>query len=173
MEKQHLILIGFMGSGKSTIGAKLSDKLQIPMVDTDKLIEEEQRLSIATIFERFGETEFRQMETKLLKKLQLEKQPLIISTGGGLPLKTENSLLIKKIGLVVWLDVNKTTVLNRLKDDTTRPLLKGDNVEAKVEALLAQRREQYTVAADVRIDVNEVSEDQIVEKICSYYRTNW
>ncbi len=172
MEKQHLILIGFMGSGKSTIGAKLSDKLQIPMVDTDKLIEEEQRLSITTIFERFGEAEFRQMETNLLKKLQGEEQPLIISTGGGLPLKKENSLLLKKIGLVVWLDVNKSTVLNRLKDDTTRPLLKGDNVEAKVEALLANRREQYSVAADVIIAVNDVSKDQIVEKICSYYRTN-
>ena len=167
-----LILIGFMGSGKTTVGQALSDKLKLTFVDTDQLIEQQQGCSISQIFEQFGETTFRQLETELLKELQKEEKPLIISTGGGLPLKEDNVRILKELGFVIMLDVNKFTVLSRLKKDTTRPLLKGDNVEEKVENLLAFRRQYYEAAADINVDVNTSSVEQIVNVICSSYRTN-
>ena len=172
MEKKHLILIGFMGSGKSTIGAAVASRLQLPLIDTDKLIEKEQGLSVATIFKERGEMAFRQMEKELLYRLAKEEKPLLISTGGGLPVYEDNGTLLKQMGLVIWLDVNKTTILKRLKNDTTRPLLHGDNVEERVEALLAKREDYYRKAADVILDVNHASIKQLEESICSSYRIN-
>ncbi len=171
MEKKHLILVGFMGSGKSTIGQVLANKLKLTFVDTDRLIEKQQGCSISKIFEQFGEATFRQMETEVLRELLKEEKPLIISTGGGLPLKEENVRILKELGFVIMLDVNKFTVLRRLKKDTTRPLLKGYNVEEKVDKLLTYRREYYEAAADRIVDVNTSSVEQIVNVICSSYKT--
>ncbi len=172
MEKKHLILIGFMGSGKSTIGAELSSCLNLPLVDTDKLIEKEQGKTIANIFKEQGEMAFRLMETELLKRLGEEEKPLIISTGGGLPVHSENGRRLKEMGLVIWLEVDKTTVLKRLKNDMARPLLRGDNLEDKVGSLLKQREDYYRRAADVILNVNKASVKQITESICSSYPSN-
>ena len=172
MEKKHLILIGFMGSGKSTVGKALAKELNLTFVDTDKLIEQKQGMSISNIFKRLGEEVFRQMETELLMELKKETKPLLISTGGGLPLKDGNACLLKNMGLVVFLDVNKYTVIKRLKKDTTRPLLQGDNVEEKVEALLKKREPKYREAADIMLDVNGCTIDEIVQQISNTYLSN-
>lgn len=167
MEKKHLILIGFMGSGKSTVGKELASRLKHTFVDTDKLIEEKQGCSITTIFKEQGEEVFRQMETELLKTFLQEEKPLLISTGGGLPLRQENGHLLKQMGVVIWLEVSKATVLERLQNDSNRPLLSGNNREDSIEALLNSRREQYQKLADLVIDVNNASVKQIVDEICS------
>ena len=167
MEKKHLILIGFMGSGKSTVGKELASRLKHTFVDTDKLIEEKQGCSIATIFKEQGEQAFRQMETELLKTFSQEEKPLLISTGGGLPLRQENGSLLKQMGVVIWLEVSKATVLERLQNDSNRPLLSSINREDSIEALLNSRREQYQKLADLVIDVNDASVKQIVDQICS------
>lgn len=170
MEKNsHLILIGFMGSGKSSVGVKLAKALHMPFVDTDQLIEDREGCSVSSIFKKYGEETFRSMETELLKSLANMKEPRVISTGGGLPLREENAILLKKLGLVVWLEVSKDTVLRRLKHDTTRPLLQGADVEEKVESLLSERKDLYKRAADVTVNVNQSNLTDIVMEIIGQY----
>ncbi len=163
-KKDNIILIGFMGCGKSTVGIRLSYALRRTIIDTDKLIEKEQGMSISQIFAEKGEAAFRQMETDCIKKLINEAEGQIISTGGGLPMKEENHRLLKELGRVYYLRVTKEAVYERLKDDTTRPLLQGDNPQAKIEELLNKRAPRYEACADYVMDVSEKSFDEIIEE---------
>lgn len=162
---RHVILIGFMGCGKSTIGIRLSYRLKRVVEDTDKRIEREQKKTISEIFAESGEASFRDMETDLLTRMCDEKGFKIISTGGGLPLREENRKLLHKLGKVIYLRVRPETVYNRLKYDTTRPLLQGDNPLEKIQDLMGQRSSIYESAADVIIDVDEKSIEQILVEI--------
>lgn len=161
----NIVLIGFMGCGKSTIGVKLSYFLRRPLIDTDKQIERKAGCSITEIFAKQGEECFRKMETQYLEKMVREKGSFILSTGGGLPMREENVALLKKIGKVVLLRVDADTVYERLKNDTTRPLLQGDNPRAKIEELLAYREPVYEACADVIVDVAGKSFREILDEI--------
>ena len=163
-KKDNIILIGFMGCGKSTVGIRLSYALRRTIIDTDKLIEKEQGMTISQIFADRGEAAFRQMETDCIRKLINEAEGQIISTGGGLPMKEENHRLLKELGRVYYLKVTKETVYERLKDDTTRPLLQGDNPQGKIEELLNKRAPLYEACADYVINVSEKSFDEIIEE---------
>lgn len=161
----NIVLIGFMGCGKTTIGVKLSYFLKQPLIDTDKQIERKAGCSISEIFARQGEESFRKMETEYLEGLLQEKSSFILSTGGGLPMREENVALLKKIGKVVLLRVDADTVYERLMNDTTRPLLQGDNPRAKIEELLAYREPVYEACADVIVDVAGKSFREILDEI--------
>jgi len=164
---ESYVLIGFMGSGKTTIGIKLSYKLRMVVEDTDKLIENKYGRKISEIFEKDGEAAFRDMETNLLKELAEKKGKCIYSVGGGTPIRKENREWLKKMGKVFFLRVTADTVYERLKDDTTRPLLQGDDPKTKIETLLSARKEFYEEAADYIIDVDGKSLDEIVKEILS------
>lgn len=164
MEKT-IILIGFMGAGKTSVGKTLAHKTGLKLLDTDKLIEKQERTTISHIFETQGEEAFRTAETNLLKSLLEKKSVAIVSVGGGLPLKEENQTLLKKLGLVVYLRVQPDTVLKRLKGDTTRPLLQGRDVKQKVTTLLTFRAPIYQKAAHITIDVDHKTLNQIAEEI--------
>lgn len=164
MEKT-IILIGFMGAGKTSVGKTLAQKTGLKLLDTDKLIEKQERTTISRIFETQGEEAFRTAETNLLKSLLEKKSAAIISVGGGLPLKEENQTLLKKLGLVVYLRIQPDTVLKRLKGDTTRPLLQGGDVKQKVTALLTYRAPIYQKAAHITIDADHKTLNQIAEEI--------
>lgn len=164
MEKT-IILIGFMGAGKTSVGKTLAQKTGLKLLDTDKLIEKQERTTISRIFETQGEEAFRTAETNLLKSLLEKKSTAIISVGGGLPLKEENQTLLKKLGLVVYLRIRPDTVLKRLKGDTTRPLLQGGDVKQKVTALLTYRAPIYQKAAHITIDADHKTLNQIAEEI--------
>lgn len=164
-KKNNIILIGFMGCGKSSVGIRLSFALRKTMIDTDKLIEKKQGVSITQIFAEKGEPAFRQMETDCLKQLIEESDNQIISTGGGLPMKEENHRLLKELGRVYYLRVTKEAVYERLKGDTTRPLLQGDNPKGKIEELLTKRDPLYETCADYIIDVSEKSFDEIIAEV--------
>lgn len=111
-----------MGSGKSTVGKLLADKTSRDFVDVDKLIEEREKMKIKDIFEKKGELYFRELEKKYLQEL-LNTQNLVVSTGGGLGADAENMNQMKKNGIVIWLDLNLNTILERIKNDENRPLL--------------------------------------------------
>lgn len=162
---KHVILIGFMGCGKSTVGIRLSYRIRRVVEDTDKRIEREQKKSISEIFAEQGEAYFRDLETDLLKRLGEEKGFKIISTGGGLPLREENRELLHKLGKVIYLRIKPETVYNRLKNDKTRPLLQGDNPLEKIENLMGQRSSIYESAADVIVDVDDKTMEQILGEI--------
>lgn len=165
---EQVILIGFMGSGKSSIGIKLSYRLKRTLLDTDKQIERKQGKSISEIFAQDGETAFRQMETAYLQELLSTGEQQIISTGGGTPLREENRALLKQLGVVFYLQVSPETVYERLKGDTTRPLLRTKNPMERITELLESRKALYEAAADYVISVDGKSLEDIVEEIANY-----
>lgn len=161
----NIILIGFMGCGKSCVGRRLSYRVKKTVIDTDKEIEKRKRKTIKEIFAHEGEEYFRHLETKCLKRLLRDKEEHVISVGGGLPMKEENRKLLKKMGFVVYLRVTPETVRERLKNDKTRPLLQGENPEAKIKALMRKRGPVYEKAADVIIDTDNKEFKKIVKEI--------
>lgn len=168
--KKNIVLIGFMGSGKTTIGRLLAKQLDYSFLDTDEEIEQKENKTINKIFAEQGEKYFRTCETKLLEELSNSNEKCIISTGGGMPLLKENGKLLKKTGFVVYLSVQKDTVMERLKNDTTRPLLAGDSMEKKVEDLLEFRNPIYEYTAHMMIKTDYKSIEEIVEEIIRNYK---
>lgn len=161
----NIILTGFMGCGKTTVGIRLSYRLRRAMEDTDKLIEKEEGRTISEIFKTDGEAFFRDLETECLKKLILTAKNMILSVGGGLPAREENRALLKELGTVVYLRASAETIYERTKHDTSRPLLQGDDPQGKIRTLLAAREAIYESGADVIIDVDGKDFDTILEEI--------
>ena len=125
MDRKNILLIGFMGTGKSTISRRLHKLLKMREVDTDAIIVEREGMSISDIFAEKGEEAFRNMETDLLRELKKERN-LIISCGGGMALRDENAAIMKEAGTVVWLTAKPETILKRVEHDDRRPLLRGN-----------------------------------------------
>lgn len=165
MNMNNIILIGFMGCGKTSVGIRLSYRLRRPMLDTDKLIEKDEGRTISEIFDKDGEDYFRELETKCIKKLTKTVNNQIISVGGGLPIRKENQALLKKLGTVVYLRALAETIYDRIKHDTTRPLLQGDNPQQKIRTLMEKRAAVYEKAADIIIDVDGKDFDAIMDEI--------
>lgn len=161
----NVILIGFMGSGKTVIGIRLSYRLRRVVEDTDKLIEKKEGMAISDIFAYKGEKAFREMETECIKELLHQKEERIISTGGGLPTNTLNHTILKELGTVFYLKVSPQTVWERLKGDTTRPLLQCDNPKDKIAEMISIRDPLYESACDEVICVDGKSVEQILDEI--------
>lgn len=164
MKKTNIILIGFMGCGKTSVGTKLAKVFDYEFLDTDAMIEEEQGITISEIFETKGEPAFRDMETEMIKKIA-KRTSCVFSTGGGLPMRDENAELLKQAGLVIFLKTSVDTTLERLKGDTTRPLLQGDNVREKVEELMGKRMAKYEAAAEHVIVCDDKSFYEIIKEV--------
>lgn len=163
--KDNIILIGFMGAGKTSVGQELSSRYGKMLVDTDCLIEEKAGMSISRIFADKGEAYFRQLETGVLTDLLERAGSTVISVGGGLPMREENRAILRELGEVIYLQVKPETVLERLKGDTTRPLLQGDHVEQKVKDLMDLRGPVYEEAAHRIVRVDKRSLKEIAEEI--------
>ena len=167
MKKNNVILIGFMGCGKTTIGIRLSYRMRRIFEDTDKLIEKKQQREIKDIFAAEGESFFRELETQMLSELESTVTNRVISVGGGTPIREENREILKRLGTVCYLRIRPETVYERLKNDTTRPLLQGDNPKEKIHRLMESRKEAYESCADMILDVDELSIEEILENIVS------
>lgn len=161
----NVILIGFMGCGKTTVGLRLSYRLRQSVIDTDKEIEREEKRTVSAIFAEEGESYFRERETACLQKLIKSVSNQIISAGGGLPLREENRRLLHKLGKVFYLRADAETIYERLKGDTTRPLLQGSDPKTKIRTLMEQRDACYRKAADVVIQVDGKNFEQIMDEI--------
>ncbi len=163
--KKSIILIGFMGAGKTTVGRCLARKLGLSMIDTDYYIEQTQKMKISEIFAQYGEAYFRDLETKTIQHLIKQGENYIVSCGGGMVLRSENRDLLKTLGTVIYLRVRPETVASRLKGDTTRPLLQGTDAEEKIKNLLTLREGIYEAAADVQVDTDGLLPEEICVKI--------
>ena len=166
--KSNLILIGFMGSGKSTVGKILAEKLEMKFLDTDLEIEKEQGRSVQDIFSEKGEEYFRKLENEISKKLSTENNT-IISTGGGIILNKENIEYLKKDGVVFFLDVAKKTLYKRLISSKGRPLLEGDELWSKIKNVLGERLERYRSSADFIVKVGNEIPYETMEDIKKLY----
>lgn len=165
MNKRNLVLIGFMGSGKTSVGLRMSYRLRRPVEDTDKLIERREGRSISEIFAKEGESRFRELETALLAELAEKRYSAIYSVGGGTPVRPENRQLLRQLGKVVLLRVRPETVYERLRGDTTRPLLQCSDPLGRIRELMDSRREAYESCADVILDVDDMEMEDILKKI--------
>jgi shikimate kinase len=164
MDRKNIVLIGFMGTGKSTISSRLKDRLTMKEIDTDALIVEREGMSISDIFAEKGEEAFRNMETELLRELKNERN-LIVSCGGGMALRDTNAAIMKAAGTVVWLTAAPETILERVKYDDSRPLLRGNKNTKFIGDLLEKRRPKYEAAADVTVATDGRSVDDICDEI--------
>ena len=150
---RNIVLIGFMGSGKSTVGRELHQRLGYPLVDMDHLIESRAGKSIAAIFADEGEEYFRDMETALLEELFDPAAPRrIISTGGGIVGRERNRDLLHQLGYVVWLHAPAGIILERTSKNRDRPLLHTDDPAARVAELMEIRAPLYQQAAHLKVE---------------------
>lgn len=148
----NIILIGLMGCGKTTIGKELHRETNLGFTDTDQLIERQTGMHIPQIFKIHGESHFRDLETGILQQLQTAAaQSRIISTGGGIIIRPENRLLLKKLGFVVWLHTDVNILYQRISRCTNRPLLQQPNPKAVLEHLMKERHDFYRETAHLTL----------------------
>ncbi len=170
LQRNNIILIGFMGSGKTSVGKHLALRMGFDFLDTDVRIEQKERKTIPELFNSMGEEYFRTQETRLLEELMSSAEGIIVSTGGGMPLREENRELLKKTGFVVYLKASNETIVGRLQGDTTRPLLRGEELTKKVERLQGERMQAYMAAAHLTIDTDNLLPEELAEEILKEYR---
>lgn len=149
---KNIVLIGFMGSGKSTVGRELHHRLGYAQVDMDLVIEQRAKKPITAIFAEDGEEFFRDMETGLLEELSTGAVRRIISTGGGVIGRERNRELLRHLGYVVWLHAPMPVILERTGKNRDRPLLHTDDPIARIEALMAVRKPLYAETAHLKVD---------------------
>ncbi|RPF82780.1 shikimate kinase [Synechococcus sp. CC9616] len=160
---RSLYLVGMMGSGKSSTGRPLAERLGYGFVDADAVIEQAAGCTIPEIFESDGEAGFRAIETQVLSAIS-QRHSLVVATGGGVVTQLENWGLLHH-GIVIWLDVAQEQLLERLRaDDTARPLLQQPDPAAAVETLLSERRALYA-EADLTVVIQEETPEQVADGI--------
>lgn len=153
-----------MGSGKSSVGRSLQQRTNLPRFDLDELVAARAGMSIPEIFAAHGEEWFRDLESAVLNEVPRELAAIVV-TGGGLVLRTENRLVLKELGTVVWLEADETTLLERSARRRNRPLLQTENPLATIVTLLEQRRPIYTAMADVRVDTTHRTHEEVTDII--------
>jgi shikimate kinase len=161
-ESRTIFLVGFMGSGKTTIGRALADRIARDFIDLDQMIVDRAGISIPEIFSNFGEDHFRVLEREALRSLS-NCSPAVVALGGGAFISEENRKIIAEQGTSIWLDCSLDKILERLGSDTTRPLF-ANRTQEQLAELLASRTAAYS-QADLHIDVTELSIEEAVEQV--------
>lgn len=171
----HVVIIGFMGSGKTRVGKQLSKDLGLPFVDLEKIITKRMNLSAREIFERFGEPYYRALETLALKQLIQDSERKVISLGAGLPLQEQNEKYLRELGTVVYLKGSLATLKKRLRDPK-RSDADGEDRDDKIKKLLKQRDPVYQKFADIQVTTGEVPFEELIkeieEKLASYEKSS-
>ena len=161
---KNIILIGFMGSGKTSVGKRLSIKLRREFIDMDDFIEKREGMTINEIFAKKGESYFRELEKEICKRYG-ERSDKVIATGGGVIKNPENMKNLKKNGIVCYLKASPEKIADNLKTDNTRPLLNVENKLEKINELLAQREASYLKYADYILDVSHIDPEESCSRI--------
>ncbi|MFQ5456080.1 MAG: 3-dehydroquinate synthase [Nitrospirota bacterium] len=160
---KNIVLIGFMGTGKTKVGSRLAKRLKYGFIDTDKIIEDKEGKTISEIFGRYGEEYFRDIEKKMINDISKYKGS-VIATGGGVVLNPANIASLKKNGIIVCLKASPDIILSRTKNNKSRPLLNSEDRISEITRLL-KSREPYYANADIVIDTSDISIEKAVEKI--------
>lgn len=164
---KNIYLIGFMGTGKSTVGKMLAEDLGARFVDTDKLVEEKTGRTIADIFEESSEEEFRRLETEVLRDIT-EQDNLVVSTGGGIVVTRGNMEMMKDTGLVITLIADVHTIMDRVKnDETNRPLLEVADPFEEIKKLLFDRASFYISAHHI-VETSDITPREAADQIMEF-----
>ena len=159
-----IYLTGFMGSGKSAVGWQLKKLLSYPMIDMDEEIEKREGRRISEIFDTDGEAYFRDVETEVLRELS-GRELLLISCGGGIPIREENRKIMKEHGKTVYLTAEPETVALRLEKDTSRPLLQNRKGVEEIRTMMESRRAAYEDVADLTLATDDLTPKELAERI--------
>jgi shikimate kinase len=165
----NIVLIGFMGSGKTSIGRLVAHRLGFQFIDTDAVIVERVGMQIAEIFERHGEPWFRDHETSTLRSLGILNR-VVIATGGGIVVREENHALLRELGFVVWLTANEDVIFERVTRNKKRPLLQTEDPRETVRELLVQRRGLYEAVAQFTIDTTALAHEMAASAVIAEAR---
>jgi shikimate kinase len=161
-----VVLVGFMGSGKSSVGRLVARTLHGRFVDTDRLVVDRAGREITDIFATEGEAWFRQEESRALRSLVGESR-LVVATGGGIVTVPANLPALKELGFVVWLTASEETIWERVSRNKRRPLLQTENPRETMQALLEKRNPLYESVANLKLDTSALTHAEVAEKICS------
>ena len=168
MKYNKIILIGMMGSGKTTISKLLSKKLNLPLFDIDEIFEQQENCTIVDFFKNHSEEKFRKIESEILKET-LKQKNCIISTGGGIVLKEDNrDMLFKDNILTIYLKATSETIYQRIKNDKTRPLLLVENPQLEIKKILNTREKFYNLAKTT-IETDKKTKEEIAREILKIY----
>ncbi|MBO0482312.1 shikimate kinase [Candidatus Enterococcus courvalinii] len=164
-----IVLVGFMGSGKTTIGTLLAEKLSVSLVDLDELFEQKYAMTIAQYFEKQGEASFRQAETQLLQEQLTASKAQVISTGGGIVLNQRNRALLKNGGMVIFLEASSAELYQRVIHDqkNVRPLARQKTI-AEFSELYQTRQAFYEEVATLQIETTDKLPQEIVSEILAH-----
>ena len=166
----NIILIGFMGVGKSAVGQQLAGERGLNFLDTDELIEKTEGRAISEIFKTSGEEHFRELETEVLKTL-LDYDNFVLATGGGMVLREENVKMLKEMGPVILLWADPEAVYARIKNETHRPLLNVQGPQAEISKILETRKPVYERAADFKVDTSKLSPAEAAKEIIDWLKS--
>lgn len=162
--RENIILIGFMGSGKSTVGRMLAKRLRFTFLDTDRLIEERSRMTIKAMFEQYGEPYFRERETATLESLSGIRRH-VLATGGGIVTQPQNIPVLQSLGWVVQLTADPDELYARVAKSTGRPLLKTENPRERVHDLVELRKPMYEAAAHFTVNSTGLAREKVVDAV--------
>lgn len=165
--KRNIVLMGFMGSGKTSVGKKLAERLDMTFVDMDDVIVQRRGKSISDIFDQDGEAYFRSLERNLVRELSAESGK-IIATGGGIVLNPQNVSDFEAGSLVVCLSASPEAILERVKDDTNRPLLADGDKLGKIKSILDKRIKLYKAVSN-QLPTDGLTVEEVVEKVIELY----
>ena len=161
----HIVIIGFMGSGKTRVGKRLAKDLGLPFIDVDRLIVKKMNMSVKEVFERFGEAFYRALETMAVKELSTDSERKVISVSAGLPLQEQNEKYLKEVGTIVYLKGSLATLKKRLEGSSKDPMLDGDDRDEKIKKLLKQRDPVYEKFADIKVVTGVKPFDELIAEI--------
>jgi shikimate kinase len=167
--RKNIVLTGFMGTGKSTVGRALAARLRRRFVDTDDLIEEKADMTITALFAERGELYFRALEQEVLAQVCTE-EGIVIATGGGALVNEENAKILQESGILICLTATPEVIFSRVRGNSDRPLLHSEDPLGKIRTLLATRADAYA-KADQTIDTSYLSTNAVVETICAQLPT--
>ena len=166
----NLILVGYRGTGKSTVAQLLASRLKRETLSTDAMIIEKIQMPIPEIVEKLGWDHFRDLETAVCQNLR-ESDNLVVDTGGGVIIRSTNLDALKPTGLIFWLTATVDTISNRIADDTQRPsLTTGKTFTEEIEEILKERTPKYEAAADFVVETDACLADQVANQVLTFFQ---
>lgn len=169
MRPGHLFIVGFMGAGKSTVARMVAEQIGLPCIDLDAEIERHEGMPVTRIFESVGEDGFRARESEALRALESAPRS-VVACGGGIVIRPDNRVVLKRLGTVVYLQVTAAEALARVGDVSTRPLLSGPSGMLAATSLLTAREGLYRSVADIEVDTVGRGPDEVASLVVERVR---